>query len=97
MESLWNETLAEEETILRGFDDDMSLYSLRGDLNDNSTSFVCYESDYYYDLYPQKLMRTLGKKEGELESFRDLLTKAENALKQSEDAVDVSTYYSSLT
>jgi hypothetical protein len=36
-------------------------------------------------------MRTLGKKEGELESFRDLLTKAENALKQSEDAVDVST------
>ncbi|XP_052094459.1 myomegalin-like isoform X5 [Mytilus californianus] len=36
----------------------------------------------------EKLMRTLGKKEGELESFKDLLTKAENALIQSEDAVD---------
>ncbi|XP_063423940.1 myomegalin-like isoform X6 [Mytilus trossulus] len=36
----------------------------------------------------KKLMRTLGKKEGELESFKDLLTKAENALIQSEDAVD---------
>ena len=57
-----------------------------GDYNGNSLLF----EDRFYDLYPQKLMRTLGKKEGELESFRDLLTKAENALKQSEDAVDVS-------
>lgn len=44
------------------------------------------------NLSSQKLMRTLGKKEGELEGFRDLLTKAENALRQSEDAVDVSTF-----
>ncbi|XP_021357283.1 myomegalin-like isoform X3 [Mizuhopecten yessoensis] len=37
----------------------------------------------------EKLMRSLGRKEGELEGFKDLLSKAQNALQQSEDAVEV--------
>lgn len=41
------------------------------------------------DFSPQNLLRTLGKKEGELEGFKELLNKAETALRQSEDAVQV--------
>ena len=43
-----------------------------------------------YNLYSQNLMRSLGKKEGEAEGFKELLSKAQSALKQSEDAVNVS-------
>lgn len=41
-------------------------------------------------LYSQNLMKNLGKKEGELEGFKDLLSKAESALTESEAAVEVS-------
>ncbi|XP_045195387.2 putative leucine-rich repeat-containing protein DDB_G0290503 isoform X2 [Mercenaria mercenaria] len=36
----------------------------------------------------EKLVRTLGKREGELENFRDLLEKAQNSLTMSEEAVE---------
>ena len=37
----------------------------------------------------QRLVRSLGKKEGELEGFKDLLKRAEESLSQSETAVEV--------
>lgn len=95
MESFWNTSLEEEEKVLRSFDSDtLNLHSKINSYSCNGTSSsISFRNDYNcYDMYPQKLMRTLGKKEGELESFKDLLTKAENALIQSEDAVDVSYY-----
>ncbi|CAG2199198.1 CDK5RAP2 [Mytilus edulis] len=91
MESFWNTSLEEEEKVLRSFDSDtFNLHSNINSYSCNGTySSISFKNDYNcYDMYPQKLMRTLGKKEGELESFKDLLTKAENALIQSEDAVD---------
>ncbi|KAJ8300735.1 hypothetical protein KUTeg_022254 [Tegillarca granosa] len=39
-------------------------------------------------LYSQNLMKNLGKKEGELEGFKELLSKAESALTESEAAVE---------
>ena len=38
----------------------------------------------------QRLVRSLGRKEGELEGFKDLLKRAEESLSQSETAVEVS-------
>ena len=40
--------------------------------------------------FVQRLVRSLGKKEGELEGFKDLLKRAEESLTQSEAAVEVS-------
>ncbi|XP_062594828.1 golgin subfamily A member 4-like [Saccostrea cucullata] len=39
------------------------------------------------ELEVENLLKTLGRKEGELEGFKELLNKAETALRQSEDAV----------
>ena len=50
---------------------------------DDSESFV---------LFVQRLVKTLGKKEGELEGFKDLLKRAEDSLSQSESAVEVRTH-----
>lgn len=57
-------------------------------LREEERTLLGLEDDYV--LYSQNLMRSLGRKEGELEGFKDLLDKAQNALQQSEDAVEVS-------
>lgn len=45
--------------------------------------------DYCDDVFLQNLLKNLGKKEGELEGFKELLNKAEIVLWQSEDVVQV--------
>ena len=60
------------------FDSDTSRADLGAD--NASESFV---------LFVQRLVKTLGKKEGELEGFKDLLKRAEESLSQSESAVEV--------
>ncbi|KAK3087158.1 hypothetical protein FSP39_002455 [Pinctada imbricata] len=44
-------------------------------------------NSYDDDIYCQKLLKSLGKKEGEVEGFKELLHKAESALQASEGAV----------
>lgn len=45
--------------------------------------------DYCDDVFLQNLLKNLGKKEGELEGFKELLNKVEIVLWQSEDVVQV--------
>ena len=44
----------------------------------------------------QNLIKSLGKKEGELEGFQDQLRKAMDALNKSEEAVEVSCTHADL-
>jgi hypothetical protein len=71
---LYRESNLEEKWTMELLEERMTLDKLTSDCDDFS---------------PQNLLRTLGKKEGELEGFKELLNKAETALRQSEDAVQV--------
>lgn len=55
--------------------------------NDNESDSESFVS------FIQRLVRSLGKKEGELEGFKDLLKRAEESLTQSETAVEVMIVY----
>lgn len=76
LEDKWNMELIEERLTLEKLTDDCGGGSQR-------------LTDYCDDVFPQNLLKNLGKKEGELEGFKELLNKAETALRQSEDAVQV--------
>lgn len=81
LEDKWSMELIEERLTLEKLTDDCGGGSQR-------------LTDYCDDVFPQNLLKNLGKKEGELEGFKELLNKAETALRQSEDAVQVgSTIY----
>lgn len=76
LEDKWSMELIEERLTLEKLTDDCGGGSQR-------------LTDYCDDVFPQNLLKNLGKKEGELEGFKELLNKAETALRQSEDAVQV--------
>lgn len=61
-------------------DHDRKVTNVASDTESDSESFVSFI---------QRLVKSLGKKEGELEGFKDLLKRAEESLSQSESAVEV--------
>ena len=83
---LYRESNMEDNWTMELIQERLTLEKLTNDCGECSESLTA-DCD---DLFSQNLLKTLGKKEGELEGFKELLNKAEGALRQSEDAVKVS-------
>ena len=83
---LYRESNMEDNWTMELIQERLTLEKLTNDCGECSESLTA-DCD---GLFSQNLLKTLGKKEGELEGFKELLNKAEGALRQSEDAVKVS-------
>lgn len=83
--NLFRESNLEDKWSMELIEERLALEKLTEDCRGGSQRLT----DYCDDVFPQNLLKNLGKKEGELEGFKELLNKAETALRQSEDAVQV--------